>query len=198
MAGQVPMTPPPAYAQQFGQMLQQTGANRANVLGAELESQSANLGHILGNITKIAEVGGGEFTPDRLLASYAGSKEDQIDDRYSGMADRLRLAEQQAKIAALGRSGRGGGGMGSGEKGAPGEWLVRNKATGEVTRFDPADKDTQVLNDIISGNSPALEVLRYGTTVGVPEDIPTGGQSVPNTTTINGITYDNTTGERID
>lgn len=115
MAGQVPMTPPPAYAQQFGQMLQQTGSNRADVLGAELESNSANLGHILSNSDKIAEVGGGQFTLDRLLASYAGSKEDQIDDNYSAMADRRRAALEQAKIAALGRSGRGGGRGGKGD-----------------------------------------------------------------------------------
>ena len=195
MAGQVPRTPPPAYAQQFGQMLQQTGANRADVLGAELESNSANLGHILGNITKIAEVGGGQLTPDRLLAAYAGSQGDIIDDQYSGMADRLRLAEQQANIARLNRSGTGGGGgKGNKEGGGAGQWLVLNKLTGETTWFDPADKDTQVLNDIISGDSPSLEVLRYGTTEGVPENLPTSS-SPPDTTTINGVTYDNATGE---
>lgn len=119
MAGQVPMTRPPGYADSFAQMLNNTASNKASILGSELEAQSSNLGHILGNITKIAEVGGGQFTPDRLLAAYAGSRGDIIDDNYSGMADRLRLAEQEANVARLNRMGTGGGGGGGGQEPKP-------------------------------------------------------------------------------
>lgn len=114
MAGQVPSVAPPAYADQMGQNFASAAEQRANILGIEQEAQSRNLGHILTNLEKIAKVGGGQLTPDRLLAAFAGSQEDIIDDQYSGMADRLRLAETQANIGRLSRSGRGGGGSGGG------------------------------------------------------------------------------------
>lgn len=173
MAGQVPQSAPPGFASSFGDVMGNQAKNRADILGAELESNSANLGHILSNITKIAEVGGGALTPDRLLAAYAGSKGDIIDDQYSQGADARRAAQELANIASTNRRGTGGGGKGGSTGGNPGNWLVRNKLTGETTWFDPADKDAQVLNDLTSGNHPSLDVLRYGTLDGVPENLPT-------------------------
>lgn len=155
----IPASPPPGFGRQFGEMLAQHGANHSNSTSALLGARADALGHILSNVERIANVGGGNVAPDRLLGAFAGAQGPMIGGPYAEAMDRLRLAQAEADVAATNRSGSGGGGGGT-RRASAGEWIVRNTETGEITRFDPSDLDDALIANMMgSGN---VEVLRYG------------------------------------
>lgn len=107
MVGQVPQSRPPAYAQDYAQTQASHGANRASMLDSQLSANAASLGHILGNIKGIAEVGGGAIAPDRLLTRFAGTDDLPIfNNEYAQAADGLRLADMAAEVGKKNRANR--------------------------------------------------------------------------------------------
>lgn len=158
----IPASPPPGFGRQFSEMLAQHGANHSNSTAALLDARSDALGHILSNVERIANVGGGAQSPDRLLGAFAGAQGPMIGGPYAEAMDRLRLAQAQADVNATNRSGSGGGGANgsSPRRASAGEWIVRNTDTGEITRFDPTDLDDAMISNMMGSGS--IEVLRYG------------------------------------
>lgn len=108
--GQVPSTRPPGYGAEYAAQQAAFDANSAARLKAEMEANADAFNTVVSNIKPIAEVSGGNLTPDRLLHMFAGAKDTPIfGGKYAQSADALRLAETMAKIGAANRSGRGGG-----------------------------------------------------------------------------------------
>jgi len=110
MAGTIPTSMPPAFGGAYADRQQAAMSNQASMLGSQLDAQSSNLGHILGNIRSIAEVSGGALTPNMLARMFAGAQQDPFNqDGYAQTADNLRLAQSAADLAATNRSGQSGG-----------------------------------------------------------------------------------------
>lgn len=114
--GIIPTSRPPAYAQQFANTMQGFDRGAADRLSAMLGANATSLGHILDNVTDIAEVGGSR-TLDPLISMFAGGQSPVFTNEYAGMQDRLRQQLMEAEIGATQRQhtntggGRRGGGI---------------------------------------------------------------------------------------